>query len=116
MTDTREQVARAIYNTVINRPGVRYDELGPRGKAYYGTLADAALAVAEPIIRAQVIEELAQKANDRAAYLYADNHGMGDEDRRETIQEANAMARAADWLRAQKDDGEPETKKIYIKG
>ena len=92
MTDLREQVAQtlrtslATYNLMTT---LRY-------------AADAALAVATPLIRAQVIEELAQKAEGRHVHYHGFYKDINEDE-----------GELADWLRAQADD-EPETRKIYI--
>jgi hypothetical protein len=110
MTDLREQVARAIRQADVDffeqegSPPLIASELNTEGVIEFTeALADAALAVAEPIIRAQVLSELAQKAETEARDWYAikPNHITG-----------NACMMHADWLRAQAD--EPDDRKIYI--
>jgi hypothetical protein len=113
--DLREQVARAIYKTMSGGadPDAEgwesysaesiYSDSERHGKGAYTALADAALAVAEPAIRAderrRVIEELARKAE---AQRFPD----------ETPELRFLAGDIAFWLRAQAD--EPDDRKIYI--
>jgi hypothetical protein len=91
-TNLREQVARAIDDLVVTVCEGGIDEV-----------ADAAIAVAEPIIRAQVVEELAQKAEGRHVHYHGFYKDINEDE-----------GELADWLRSQKD--EPDDRKIYIKG
>jgi hypothetical protein len=89
MTDIREQVARALAGAIpLNIPD-----------AYMHAAADAALAVAEPAIRARVIEELIAAWESKPS-TYEDVMG------------ATVMFDLTKWLRAQAD--EPDDRKIYI--
>jgi hypothetical protein len=89
MGDIRGQVARAMAE-VYNQPGcdVPKDVLDS-----WIPYADAALAVAEPAIRAQVVEELAQKAEQEHpdCLTPCDLNPVGDD----------WQLSLADWLRAQ---------------
>jgi hypothetical protein len=87
-TNLREQVARAIDDLVVTVCEGGIDEV-----------ADAALAVATPLIRAQVIEELIA-AWEAKPSTYEDVMG------------ATVMFDLTKWLRAQAD--EPDDRKIYI--
>jgi hypothetical protein len=91
MSDLREQVARGIRDHVHNVPVLYMDSTDD----YIGGIdeaADAALSVAEPIIRADELHRLIEKALD----------DFGPEDGDEL----------AGWLRAQA--GKPDDRKIYI--
>jgi hypothetical protein len=99
MSDIREQVVRAVHNEVTG------DDIGYLGCADYSlchTIADAALAVAEPLIRAQVIEGLAKKVEPSWHFQPGTAFAKGEP----------TWTSVADWLRAQID--EPDDRKIYI--
>jgi hypothetical protein len=88
--DLREQVADAIYFALPENDWYEH--------ASAFEVADAAIAVAEPLIRAKVIEELAEKAEQLEAMTTPGGRWHGEH--------------LADWIRAQAD--EPDDKKIYI--
>jgi hypothetical protein len=112
--DLREQVARAIYKTMSGGadPDAEgwesysaesiYSDSERHGKGAYTALADAALAVATPIIRADERERLAQKVGSDAVYSFVTNEHGG----------IVRTITVADWIRAQTD--EPDDRKIYI--
>jgi hypothetical protein len=89
MTDTREQVARAMKAVDEDQ----FDGMHEIPLSTFGLYADAALAVATPLIRAQVVEELAQKAEQEHpdCLTPCDLNPVGDD----------WQLSLADWLRAQ---------------
>jgi hypothetical protein len=94
VADIREQVARAIREQHFR---------GMTDQGRFGDVADAALDAATPLIRAQVIDELAQKADDM--FPFGAIH-----------QDSTQIVSIADWLRAQgeRSEPEPDDRKIYI--
>jgi hypothetical protein len=91
--DLREQVARAIRDAV-------YDIVERNVDWVAEAAADAALAVAEPIIRAderrKVIEELIAAAHEQGVEYVCSGYASSPEEQMDI----------ADWLRAQQDGGE----------
>jgi hypothetical protein len=87
MTDIREQVARAMAE-VYNQPGcdVPKDVLDS-----WIPYADAALAVAEPIIRADERERLAQDSDAEGWRVMLPA----------SVDHSESVGPLADWLRAQ---------------
>jgi hypothetical protein len=86
---------------LIAAVSVALQQEAANGRAAYHDMADAAIAAAEPIIRAQVIEELAQKAGGRRVHYHGFYKDINEDE-----------GELADWLRAHLD--EPDDRKIYI--